>query len=423
MQTVRTGVGAPRIMLDLKESYRWVNPDRDLPPVFEPADREECRSWIAERNQERAAVLIAGAGSHWFLGDAPQAATHVLSLRKLDNVLEHSPEDLTVTAQAGCSLARLNEALASCRQFLPFDPVQWRHATLGGIVAANLSGPLRASFGGPRELVIGMEVVHPEGIITRPGGKVVKNAAGYDLCRLYTGSMGTLGIITEVSFKVLPKPTHSCTLLLPGRSPEELLEEAHQVRGLVAPGALELVKSGPALPLALPEEGPWWLAVRLLDPHALLEWKRNTILSHFPGAVEQAGTAEKILWDNWHDAFSSALAPENGVTVLRTHAPPSRLPEILRSLKDRIAPSGVSAHLGDGTLYYATRDFECSAWSSLRDDWIDSAVYGILFKADREVKREVGVWGPTSQPYELMKQIKNRLDPRGILNPGRFYEL
>jgi glycolate oxidase FAD binding subunit len=421
MKIARTGMGVPRLMLDLRQSYRWLSPDQGLPPVFEPATGEECRSWIAERNRERAAVLIAGGASHWFLGDAPQACTHVLSLRKLDRVLEHSPEDLTVSAQAGCPLEKLNEALARCHQFLPFDPVHYRHATLGGIVATNLAGPMRASFGGPRELVIGMEVVHPEGFVTRPGGKVVKNAAGYDLCRLYTGSMGALGIITEVTFKVLPKPTQSCTLLLPGLSLKALLEEGYQIRGLVEPAALELVQRGPAFPLDTPERDNWWLAVRLFDSNPLLEWKRSTILSHFPRAMELAGEAEQAFWASWHDAFSFALAPENRVTVLKISSSASGFPDIFSSLAAQMPPGGFSAHLGSGTLYYVTRDFDPSAWKSMRHTLGSSAVYGIIFKADAEVKRRVDVWGVTTQPLHLMKQIKSRLDPRGILNPGRFY--
>jgi glycolate oxidase FAD binding subunit len=410
-------------MLDLRQSYRWLNPDQGLPPVFEPLDVEECRRWIAERNREGAAVLIAGGGSHWFLGNRPRGATHILSLRKLDKVLEHSPEDLTISVQAGCPLQTLNEALSGCRQFLPFDPIHYRHATMGGLVAANLSAPLRASFGGPRELVIGMEVVHPEGIITRPGGKVVKNAAGYDLCRLYTGSMGTLGIITEATFKVLPKPAGSSTFLLPGQSLEELLEAAYRIRGLVEPAALELVQTGPVLALATPGEDRPRLAIRLLDPYPLLEWKRDTILSHFPGVLEQAGAAEQNFWDGWHDSFSSALTPENGVTVLRISAPSSRMAEILASLSEKMASSGLSIHSSEGTLYYTTRDFQPSGWVSLRNAWVRSGVYGIIFKADSEVKGRVDVWGPTTQPMELMKEIKGRLDPRGILNPGRFYGL
>ena len=191
-----------------------MNLEGGVPPVHEPPDPESCRDWIRERDRAGDAVLILGGGGQWFLGNEPERATHILSVRRWARILDHSPGDLTVTVEAGCPLERLQKTLSEAGQFLPFRPPNYRHSTIGGAVATALAGRYGPAVGGMREHLIGIEILHADGRLSHAGGRVVKNVAGYDLCKLYAGSMGTLGIITHATFKVRPLPPASRTGVL-----------------------------------------------------------------------------------------------------------------------------------------------------------------------------------------------------------------
>ncbi|UCE08528.1 MAG: FAD-binding oxidoreductase, partial [bacterium] len=156
-------------------------------------------------NRERIKILISGNNSQHYFGSAIETPDWCISLNRLNKIIEHEVVDLIITVEAGVTFSQLQKFLTVYRQFLPLDPINTNQRTLGGIVATNSAGPLRLQYGSCRDLILGLKVVLPDGTIIRTGGKTVKNVAGYDLSKLFIGSMGTLGVITEITFKLSPR--------------------------------------------------------------------------------------------------------------------------------------------------------------------------------------------------------------------------
>src|SRR6185503_14209090 len=174
--------------------------------VARPSDVSGVRDIVRAAADRGAAILATGLGAHLDIGAPPQRLDVLLHLDGLDRVVDQQAADMTITAEAGCSLGRLDATLASAGQWLPLDPPSFEQTTVGGLVAANLAGPLRASQGTVRDLLLGIRIVDAEGALVAGGGKVVKNVAGYDLPKLHVGALGTLGVIVEATFKVRPRP-------------------------------------------------------------------------------------------------------------------------------------------------------------------------------------------------------------------------
>src|SRR6266851_3044750 len=175
-------------------------------PRVTPASREEMAEALRLADSRGEAVAPVGGGTQLDLGMPPTRLDLVIETTRLNKVVEYEPADLTVTVEAGLPFADLQKQLAEQGQFLALDPPAAASATIGGVIATNVSGPLRFAYGTARDLVIGTRVANPDGTLTRAGGRVVKNVAGYDLNKLYVGSLGTLSIIVELSFKLAPIP-------------------------------------------------------------------------------------------------------------------------------------------------------------------------------------------------------------------------
>ena len=382
-------------------------------------DPESCRDWIRERDRAGDAVLILGGGGQWFLGNEPERATHILSVRRWDRILDHSPGDLTVTVEAGCPLPRLEDTLSEAGQFLPFRPPNYPHATVGGTVATALAGRYGPAMGGMREFLIGIEILHADGRLSHAGGRVVKNVAGYDLCKLYAGSMGTLGIITHATFKVRPLPPASRTGILEFDRLGELLETALSLRNQVEPAALELFRSGTGFRLPDTSSERYGLAIELRDSEGPIRWKSRVLRGRCPGIRFLETDEEDSLWQGWDRELNRALEPDNGRVVVRISAPAGLLEEVHRWLEQALPGHGLSGHAAGSTLLVFAEGTD--SLPDLRSRWKDQPVYTTLFKADAPLKQGLDIWGPTTQPLPLMRRIKERFDPRRTLNPGRFW--
>jgi len=211
-----------------------------------PEDTSQLSAALRICGESGAAVIPWGGGTAMHWGNPPTHADVVVSLEHLNRLVEHDDANLTATVQAGMCVAPLQDLLAARRQFLAIDPPDPRHATIGGTVAANINGPRRLAYGGVRDLVIGMKMVLASGEQIKAGGKVVKNVAGYDMCKLFVGSLGTLGIITEVTFKMAPLPETFGTIMARG----SLAQAAQLIDALLAstltPAAVTVVGGGVA---------------------------------------------------------------------------------------------------------------------------------------------------------------------------------
>src|SRR6202163_3754222 len=180
--------------------------------VIEPGTERELAEILRLSNEAGLAVIPRGGGTKLEWGNSPARADLILSTARLTEIIEHAWADLTVTVEAGCTIQKLQETLAQHGQRLALDPLWPEKATVGGVLSANDSGALRLRFGALRDLIIGVTIALPDGTLASSGGKVVKNVAGYDLPKLATGALGTLGVITRAVFRVHPLPKETRTI-------------------------------------------------------------------------------------------------------------------------------------------------------------------------------------------------------------------
>ena len=391
-----------------------------------PRSVSEASQVLRAAAADGLAVTFAGGGSKLGLGNPPERADLVVLTGGLNQVLEHAAGDLVVRAQAGVRLADLQAALAPAGQQLALDPPEPR-ATLGGVVAANASGPRRLRYGTVRDLLIGVTVVLADGTVAKAGGKVVKNVAGYDLAKLFCGSLGTLGMVAEVIFRLHPVPAAASVVTLQVNGPQEAGQAMRRLtRSTLEPSAAELTVD------------EWGWPGRLTVVFEGIQ----------PGVEAQAAAAAELLGQVGEAAVAGAGGTEAALSqlgarpfektelALKATCPPADLPVVLDRLRGGslrwIGGLSVHAHAGTGVLWLASGIRE----GDLRPDdpaprltrWITEtrealAARGgslVVVKAPPHLKREVDVWGPPTDAVGLMRRVKERFDPDRRLSPGRF---
>ncbi|HSR69178.1 MAG TPA: FAD-binding oxidoreductase [Acidobacteriota bacterium] len=413
-------------MEELKQAYRWIS-QQPMPPVFAPHDVEEARAWLKEKNHPGSGVLVAGSGSHWFIGGLPDKVSDILWLRRWGRILDYSPGDMMVEVEAGCPLGVLSRRLEEEGQFLPFLPFHAPDSTVGGTVAAALESPFSGELGGPRESLIGVEVLHPEGILSHAGGKVVKNVAGYDLCKLYCGSLGTLGVLTRLVFKVRPLRGGRSSGLMAFGTLSDLLSSARRLRDEAAPAALQVLSGRlrAAAPAQLSEAG-WILAVRLLDAPATAAYKRRRIEAEGNLAAWLEGDEEELFWKDWSRQQRELLAPGNGWAALLINTRQANLAQAAADLESHLDASARQLSLTGSfqrasLLAFVREDEDLSGQvQALRQRWNLNQDSLILWKGSAEVKSRIDVWGTPSPLKVLQKRLQQTFDQHGVLNPGRM---
>ena len=394
--------------------------------VARPGSVEEASQVLRAAADDGLAVVFTGGGSKLGLGNPPERVDLLVSNERLDQVLEHAAGDLVVRAQAGVRLADLRQRLGPAGQQLALDPPE-PGATLGGVVAADASGPRRLRYGTVRDLIIGITVVLADGTVARAGGKVVKNVAGYDLAKLFCGSLGTLGMVAEVTFRLHSVPAAAAVVIFAIEGPEQAGEAVGRVRGsTLEPSAVELTVDG------------WGWPGRLT---VVFEGIR-------PGVEAQAAAAAELLGRVGEAAVAgpgqteAALAQlgarpfEKAEYAAKAAFPPAELAGALSDLVGgRRGWDGgpVSAHAATGVLWMASGprqgdlpadspDFP-AAVRRLTEARGRLAARGgslVLVKAPPELKQAVEVWGPPGDALGLMRRVKERFDPGRRLGPGRF---
>ncbi len=388
--------------------------------VVRPADAEQIGAVLRVCAESGAAVVPWGSGTAMDLGNPPRAADVVVLTDRLSRVTDHDHSNLTVTVQAGITLGDLDRVMGEYRQFLPLEPPRAEVATAGGAVAANLSGPRRMLYGGPRDLVIGMRVLQAHGSFIKMGGKTVKNVAGYDMGKLFVGSLGTLGVITEVTFKVFPLPETSRTVAIWGADLTALVALAGTVLASpLLPAAISVANHDAAAALGRNTPG---LLVRAQGVEAAVERHERDI----KGWAAQSGVevetitgdAEVDLWRAVRDfGWNSQRA------AIRLITPPGEAPAALDDLQALLpASAGAVAHLGTGILWIAAEaaDVTPALMSALRELAVEHSGHLLLARGPRALKAMGDVWHPEPQSLPVMQALKKTFDPHGIFNPGRF---
>jgi len=355
------------------------------------------------------------------LGNPPARYDIALVLSGLGAVVEHEPADLTATVQAGCTLEALQSHLAKAGQFLALDPPRGERASIGGILAANASGPSRHGYGAARDLVIGMKVVSADGRITKAGGKVVKNVAGYDLDKLYIGSLGTLGVIGEATFKLWPLAKAQATAYVPFRSGEEACRygaELHR-RGL-ALRAIDLLNAVAAHRAGLDPGAPYLMALWLAGTPAAVERSQKE-------AREMARTMGSDVLDAEHSdglwERIRRLAAADGLGLLcKVSLLPSKLPDLMAAMDSRGEKPRLLARPTIGLAYLGWAEVADAAGvlAHWRDSIANLSGSLVVEACPSPLKATFDVFGQERSDMELMRRIKHQFDPRGVLNPGRY---
>ncbi len=376
--------------------------------TVEPVDAAELASVLRGANRDHLAVVPRGGGTKTGWGAPPERSNIELSVARLNKIVEHAWSDLTVTVEAGCTIAAVQDTLRTHGQRIAADPLWPEKATIGGVLSTNDTGALRLRFGGWRDLVIGTTIALPDGTLARSGGKVVKNVAGYDLSKLVTGAFGTLGVITTAIFRLHPLPQHSATMSATIDTPEAAARLVLALQdSTLAHTSLQL-RAGPAGTVTvdlLIEGTTGGVDAQISDAAALAR----------PVAFEQVAagvwSARQALWD----ADGPVVKINTVVSEL------GRIISRVRELADAAgsAASSVFQATGTGFVRFAGAP---SNWSGVVATLRDSVKpHGGSVVIVRPLAGDAtDPWGAAGDAQGLMRVLKQQFDPRGILNPGRF---
>jgi glycolate oxidase FAD binding subunit len=394
--------------------------------VLTPSTVDEVVIAVETAHRNGFALVPAGHGTHLDIGWPPRRYDAALSTRRLAAIAAHDAADMTVTAAAGVTLAALRAVLSAARQWLPLDPARGDEMTVGGLIAADRSGPLRFAHGKVRDWLLGVSVVTGEGARVRGGGRVVKNVAGYDLPKLLAGSFGTLGVIVEATFKVRPSPEAEAVFVWPAASFDEAMAAAMRVLGSpVLPVLLEAVNAVAAESLGLGEDAHVVLACAGAAAHVDEQDARVRALS--------AGRAER-LDDERGRALRRALSdfsqPANDeAAVARLSALPAGAAGVLADV-ERAAGEGrivaeTAAHAGSGVAWcqFLGAPSAEALLETLERVRAIARRHGawVVFEAlPAELRARVDPWGFEAPAVRLMRGVKQAFDPAGVLSPGRF---
>ncbi len=398
------------------------------PITVAPRSIDEACEVMRLVSAEGWSVIPAGAGSWLDVGNSMRDVDLILSATKLNRIIEHEPADLIATAEAGVTLHELNSELAKRGQWLPLDPPDDLHATIGGVVATGMSGAQRAGYGSPRTFVIGMRVVLADGRVAKAGGRVVKNVAGYDLCKLFTGSYGTLALIAQLTFKLRPLPEMTRTVLAWG-SVEQLLSGAKAViDARLFPVAVELLSPAFALEAQFSNGGEAVLLIRFAGSEKGVIDQTSRATDLLKSQSRSVAPLKEHDAEIWRGVAAIPLRFASGC-VWRAACKPTDLVRLLKvvgqgNVKASDASRMWQASLMDGRL----RVIENSATDcdglvrSLEQLRAEVQMLGgslVIESAPTEIKSRIDAWGNLGARGELMLRIKQQLDPNGTFSPGR----
>jgi glycolate oxidase FAD binding subunit len=381
--------------------------------VLEPGDEQQLAAALRFANDASLAVIPRGGGTKLSWGNPPSRADVILSTARLDKIIEHPWADLTVSVEAGCTVQKLQSALAQHGQRLALDPLWPAQATIGGVLSTNDSGSLRLRFGALRDLIIGVTLALPDGTLASSGGKVVKNVAGYDLPKLVTGALGTLAVITRAVFRLHPLPRNSKTLSISGCKLEEMQRLILAIQdSKLAHTALQARIAPDAEPLVdILFEGT---EAGLAAQEALLrDLARPASAAEAPSAVWK-GSQE--LWNSANSA-AAAVAKITALpaSIARTVETVQRI-TTARKTHWKLAMQGT----GIGWLRLeSTAENLHAALSDLRFD-LEHASGSLVVAHHPASMQRIDAWGQSGDALPLMRAVKNQFDPKNTLNPSRF---
>ncbi|MCK5554251.1 MAG: FAD-binding oxidoreductase [Deltaproteobacteria bacterium] len=407
-----------------------------------PGTIDEASEIVAYANEYRLAIIPRGNGTKMGIGGIPKKADLVLSTGRLNRITDRDCENLTLSVESGIILSEVQRDLEKRGYFLPLDPPFTDKATLGGIVATNSSGPKRLLYGTARDAITGIKAVFPNGDIVVSGGKTVKNVSGYDMVKLLIGSCGTLGIICEITFNLLPLPEKKQTLLIPFPGLDEAYDFVREIiNSPLLPASIDLLNATAAdkMKHLMPsQKGHYLIAVGLEGVAETVERQVSEIgeRGRKHGALDVVPLDAQQHDDFWKGIrdFAQGLAKDYpNLICLKSNVLIAKSGDLLVSYEKIARDLGLDCafinRCGNGILYSHV----------LVGEDLDSRINSLVeliaqFTSEASqyegnlgvesspppVKQRVDVWGKLRSDYRLVRSIKEQIDPAGILNPGRF---
>jgi glycolate oxidase FAD binding subunit len=421
--------------------------------IARPATAKEIAELVKFAAAEKLAVIPTGARTKLAIGLPPRQFDLALDMTRLDRIVSYDPGDLTLSVESGLPLCNLQTALAEHGQFLPLAVPFMDRTTVGGTIASGMEGPLRHSYGTVRDYVLGMEFVTGEGALSKSGGRVVKNVAGYDLHKLMIGALGTLGIMTKINFRTFPQPRSSRGFVAAfststgafdmrrriSHSPLRPLSLdifSPQTADLFACAAAAEITNGPMISNPLSNKY-WTLTAGFAGDEVLLaryeiELRRMAEECSAESAAVLAKDHLLPAWVRKREFVPIALASASAATIVKISVLPSLINAVLvkaQAYAENYAVPWVAMARGCGVVYFAllpaSRDEGARTRISQAADQIQATASSVggnstIPWCPSEWKGTLRIWGPDRGASSPMQKIKRVFDPQGILSPGRF---
>lgn len=379
--------------------------------VYRPETAEELAEDLRRCALHVRTIRLQGAGTKGLMAGPVEAADETVVTTAMRRVLQYEPNDLTVSVEAGLPWSEFSSLLAANRQMVPLDPPFEAAATVGGVVAANTSGPRRRLYGTARDCVIGMTFATLEGKLVQSGGMVVKNVAGLDMSKLMIGSFGTLAAIAVVNFKVSPMPEVERSFLVSFKSlPDAIAARDRILTGVLQPAAIDLLDPRAAHTLGAPA---WLLAIRAGGNEATVaRYERE--MATLGDAVAMEGAEHTSLWRHIENFTLRFLLRKPEGAVVRASCTLKEVERVMASLD-----TAALARAGSGVCYGYFDDLAAAAaWAAAAgaNGW-----KAVVEFAPNERKSEFELWPAPGPDFELMRRVKKLFDPENLLNRGRLY--
>ena len=379
-------------------------------PIVRPTSVAELCGFVKEAAGSGQGVYPVGGRTTLDVGLPPIKPGFALDTTALNQVIDYPARDMTITVQAGITMAKLQETLAAEGQWLPIDVPNPEQSTIGGAVALNKSGPRRYGYGTLRDYVIGISFATDEGDNVKAGGRVVKNVAGYDLMKLQVGAVGTLGVVTQLTLKVKPRPEASAVIRMHCAAVElaGILDRLHASRSrpVVVDVCTDRSHDGPS----------WSIWVAFQEKAATVEWQILTLMDEFKNAPVTDATAERGAEAEARMLSLVASTYPASPFVFKANVRPSATANFCNAaarLALRVQAHALNGivigHSTDGILKLLTGEAEkCGGNIAIR-------------RCPTAWKKSLPIWGKPGSDRELMRHVKRTLDPMNVFNPGRLF--
>jgi len=438
-------VGEAHVIQDPDKLKAYAADGKKPKAVVSPGSMDEVSKVVAQANQQELTVTPRGNGTKMGMGGIPKKVDIILSTDRLNRITDADCDNLTLSVESGITLNEVQKRLAKEGRgyFLPLDPPFTERATIGGIVATNSSGPKRLLYGTARDLITGIKAVFPNGDIVVSGGKTVKNVSGYDMCKLLIGSFGTLGVICEITFKLLPLAEKESTLCLPFTTIDEANGFVQEiVHSQLIPASMDILNAMAVKKMedtaGMPQNGNYLVAVGLEGVTESVErqisemaerGKKYGAFDAIPLHLEK----HQALWMAIRDFAQWLMERHSNLISLKSNFLISKCGEMLSCYEKIARGFGIDCafvcHSGSGILYtyvLAGKNLRLKIESLVKligELTSEAARNGgnlLVESCPPAIKKRIDVWGQPRGDYGIMRRLKEQMDPAGILNPGRF---